>query len=182
MRRVHWRMSAKRGELMVRLEEQPWDPAMTIIVDTRSTAHIGSGPESTLEWVLSLCASVATELLRDRLRVALLGSDGVIFRPVNGESTGAASRLLATARTVVAGLGLLRSRDAAALVAATTRVADIDALVPDARAFHLPAEIVGAHEEACQLLATSGWNVVTFGPDNSVPQAWSRLVAQREAR
>lgn len=206
MRRVHWRMSAKRGELMVRLEEQPWDPAMTIIVDTRSTAHIGSGPESTLEWVLSLCASVATELLRDRLRVALLGSDGVIFRPVNGESTGAASRLLATvtdvepsgrslledcladpdalgtARTVVAGLGLLRPRDAAALVAATTRVADIDALVPDARAFPLPAEIVGAHEEACRLLTTSGWNMVTFGPDNSVPQAWSRLVAQREAR
>ena len=71
---------------------------------------------------------------------------------------------------------------AAALVAATTRVADIDALVPDARAFRLPAEIVGAHEEACRLLTTSGWNMVTFGPDNSVPQAWSRLVAQREAR
>lgn len=206
MRRIHWRMSAKRGELMVRLEEQPWDPAMTIIVDTRSTAHIGSGPESTLEWVLSLCASLATELLRDRLRVGLLGSDGVIFRPVNGESTGAASRLLATvtdvepsgrssledcladpdalgtARTVVAGLGLLHSRDAAALVAATTRVADIDALVPDARAFRLPVEMVVAHEEACRLLTTSGWNVVTFGPDISVTQAWSRLVAQREAR
>ena len=89
---------------------------------------------------------------------------------------------LGTARTVVAGLGLLRPRDAAALVAATTRVADIDALVPDARAFRLPAEIVGAHEEACRLLTTSGWNMVTFGPDNSVPQAWSRLVAQREAR
>mgnify|MGYP000960297648 CR=1 FL=1 len=39
-----------------------------------------------------------------------------------------------------------------------------------------------AHEEACRLLTTSGWNMVTFGPDNSVPQAWSRLVAQREAR
>ena len=100
MRRVHWRMSAKRGELMVRLEEQPWDPAMTIIVDTRATAHIGSGPNSTLEWVLSLCTSLAVELLRDRLRVGLLGSDGVIFRPVNGESTGAASRLLATVTDV----------------------------------------------------------------------------------
>ncbi|WP_165444650.1 DUF58 domain-containing protein [[Pseudopropionibacterium] massiliense] len=206
MRRVHWRMSAKRGELMVRLEEQPWDPAMTIIVDTRATAHIGSGPNSTLEWVLSLCTSLAVELLRDRLRVGLLGSDGVIFRPVNGESTGAASRLLATvtdvepsgrsfledcladpdalgtARAVVAGLGLLHSRDAAALAAATTRVADIDALVPDARAFRLPVEVVVAHEEACRLLTTSGWNVATFGPDTSVTQAWSRLVAQREAR
>jgi len=63
MRRVHWRMSAKRGELMVRLEEQPWDPAMTIIVDTRSTAHIGSGPESTLEWVLSLLSLRELQLL-----------------------------------------------------------------------------------------------------------------------
>ena len=168
MRPVHWKMSAKPGELTVRLEEQPWDPAMTIIVDTRVAAHIGSGPESTLEWVLSLGASLATELLRDRLRVSLLGADGVIFRPINGESTGAAARLLATvtdvepsgrafledcladpdalgtARTVVAGLGLLHSRDAAALVAATARVADIDALVPDARAFRLPADVVVA--------------------------------------
>ena len=206
MRRVHWRMSAKRGELMVRLEEQPWDPAMTIIVDTRSSAHIGSGPASTLEWVLSLGASLATELLRDRLRISLLGADGVIFRPINGESTGAASRLLATvtdveasgrasledcladpdalgtAKTVVAGLGLLHSRDAAALAAATTRVADIDTLVPDARAFGLPIEVVAAHEEACQLLNASGWNVATFGPETTVPQGWGRLVAQREAR
>ena len=206
MRRVHWRMSAKRGELMVRLEEQPWDPAMTIIVDTRAAAHIGHGPASTLEWVLSLGASLATELLRDRLRVSLLGADGVIFSPIKGESTGATSRLLATVtdvepsgrafledcladpdalgttRTVVAGLGLLHSRDAAALVAATTRVADIDALVPDARAFRLPVDVVVAHEEACRLLTASGWNVATFGPGTTVPQGWDRLVTQREAR
>ena len=206
MRRVHWRMSAKRGELMVRLEEQPWDPSMTVIVDTRASAHIGSGPTSTLEWVLSLGASLATELLRDRLRVSLLGADGMIFRPINGESTGATTRLLATvtdvepsgrasledcladpealgtSRTVVAGLGLLGSRDAAALAAATSRVVDADALVPDARAFRIPVEMVAIHEEACKLLTASGWNVATFGPEATVPQGWGRLVAQREAR
>ena len=83
---------------------------------------------------------------------------------------------------MVAGLGLLHSRDAAALVAATARVADIDALVPDARAFRLPADVVVAHEKACRLLTTSGWNVATFGPEATVPQGWGRLVAQREAR
>ena len=89
---------------------------------------------------------------------------------------------LGTTRTVVAGLGLLHSRDAAALVAATTRVADIDALVPDARAFLLPVDVVVAHEEACRLLTASGWNVATFGPGTTVPQGWDRLVTQREAR
>ena len=156
--------------------------------------------------MLSLGASLATELLHDRLRVSLLGADGMIFRPINGESTGAASRLLATVtdveasgrafledcladpdalgttRTVVAGLGLLHSRDAAALVAATARVTDVDALIPDARAFHLPMDVVVAHEKACRLLTTSGWNVAAFGPDVTVPQGWGRLVAQREAR
>ena len=206
MRRVHWRMSAKRGELMVRLEEQPWDPAMTIIVDTRSTAHIGEGSGSTLEWVLSLAASLATELLNDRLRVSLLSADGLIFRPIHGESMGAATRLLATvtdvepsgrasledcladpdalgtAQTVVAGLGLLNSRDAASLVAATARIAELDALVPDPRAFKLPTAVTAAHEEACQLLVASGWNVSAFGPGTTVPQGWGQLIARQEAR
>lgn len=156
--------------------------------------------------MLSLAASLATELLNDRLRVSLLSADGLIFRPIHGESMGAATRLLATvtdvepsgrasledcladpdalgtAQTVVAGLGLLNSRDAASLVAATARIAELDALVPDPRAFKLPTAVTAAHEEACQLLVASGWNVSAFGPGTTVPQGWGQLIARQEAR
>jgi uncharacterized protein (DUF58 family) len=50
VRRVHWRSTARRGELMVRREEQSWDPSASIMLDTRSRAHAGEGMYSSLEW------------------------------------------------------------------------------------------------------------------------------------
>ena len=35
LRRVHWRSTARIGELMVRREEQPWESRATIVLDTR---------------------------------------------------------------------------------------------------------------------------------------------------
>lgn len=191
---------------MVRLEEQPWDPAMVVLVDTRSSSHLGAGADSTLEWVISFAASLGNELLQERFRVSLVGAEGLIFKPVNGESAGATGRLLAATtdvtasgrssledcladpevlgdtRTVVACLGMLHSLDAVALVSATTRVSHLDALAPDALSFGLPPEKVTAHDEACRLLAASGWNLVRYTPTMTVPAAWQRLTAQRENR
>ena len=205
LRRVHWKMTAKRGDLMVRLEEQPWDPAMTVLVDTRTQAHLGTGRSSTLEWGISFGTSLATALLRERLRVAVVGADGVVFQPLRGEGSAAAERLvvamtevqasgrdsledcladpdaLSAAKSVVACLGLLTALDAAALVAATAGLAQADALVPDARAFGLPPERAQSHEEACRLLTSTGWNLALYGPGTSVVEAWQLLMIRREA-
>ena len=35
LRRVHWRSTARVGELMVRREEQPWESRATVVLDTR---------------------------------------------------------------------------------------------------------------------------------------------------
>ena len=35
-----WRATARTGELMVRLEEQPWKAQATLLLDTRSRAHL----------------------------------------------------------------------------------------------------------------------------------------------
>lgn len=205
LRRVHWKMTAKRGELMVRLEEQPWDPAMTVLVDTRTQAHLGSGPRSTLEWGISFGTSLAMALLRERLRVAVLGADGIAFRPIRGEGSNAVDRLVAamtdvaasgrasledcladpdalsTAKSVVACLGVLTARDAAALVAATAGMAQVDALVPDAAAFGLPPDRALAHDEACRLLNSTGWNLARYRPGTTVVEGWHLLMARREA-
>ena len=52
LRRVHWRSTARYGELMVRREEQPWQARCTVLLDTRAIAHRGAGPASSFEWAV----------------------------------------------------------------------------------------------------------------------------------
>ncbi|WP_324277397.1 DUF58 domain-containing protein [Blastococcus brunescens] len=42
LRKVHWRATARTGELMVRLEERPWRAQATLFLDTRARAHLVS--------------------------------------------------------------------------------------------------------------------------------------------
>src|SRR4051812_21342789 len=62
LRRVHWRSSAKLGELMVRREEQPWQSRATLFLDNRVRAHRGQGIASSLEAAVSAAASIAVHL------------------------------------------------------------------------------------------------------------------------
>ncbi|WP_448613140.1 DUF58 domain-containing protein [Modestobacter sp. URMC 112] len=73
LRMVHWRATARTGELMVRLEERPWRSAATLLLDTRTAAHLaGAGgragdpaaPPDTLEWMVEAAASIGTHLLQ----------------------------------------------------------------------------------------------------------------------
>ncbi|WNI19567.1 DUF58 domain-containing protein [Actinacidiphila sp. ITFR-21] len=76
LRRVHWRSTAKYGELMVRREEQPNRARCTVLVDTRELAYFGSGPDSAFEWAVSGAASVATHMLERGFAVRLLTDSG----------------------------------------------------------------------------------------------------------
>lgn len=62
LRRVHWRTSARLGELMVRREEQPWQSRVTVILDDRARAHRGRGVASSLETAVHAAASIVTHL------------------------------------------------------------------------------------------------------------------------
>jgi uncharacterized protein (DUF58 family) len=79
LRRVHWRSTARLGQLMVRREEQPWQARCTVLLDTRSTAHGGEGPGSSFEWAVSAAASVAVHLVRHGYFVRLVTDTGAAF-------------------------------------------------------------------------------------------------------
>ena len=81
LRKVHWRATARTGELMVRLEERPWRAQATLLLDTRARAHLvaphGSTsstvagatgddcpPADSLEWLVEAAASIGTALAR----------------------------------------------------------------------------------------------------------------------
>ncbi|RXS67447.1 DUF58 domain-containing protein [Streptomyces sp. TM32] len=76
LRRVHWRSTARHGELMVRREEQPQKARCTILLDTRETAHPGAGPDSAFEWAVTGAASSAVHLLERGFSVRLLTDTG----------------------------------------------------------------------------------------------------------
>lgn len=71
MRRVHWRATARHGDLMVRQEEQRTLPEARIIVDTRrvgyhdvSTDPLDEIESEAFEWVVRMLASVTLHLRR----------------------------------------------------------------------------------------------------------------------
>lgn len=87
LRRVHWKSTARSGQLMVRREEQPWRTRATVFLDTRAVAHRGHGAASSFEWAVSAAASVACHLARRGYAVRIVNSDGVWLRqgPMTGE-------------------------------------------------------------------------------------------------
>ncbi|MGK4583758.1 DUF58 domain-containing protein [Kitasatospora sp. HPMI-4] len=88
LRRVHWKSTARYGELMVRREEQPVQARATVLLDTRELAHRGTGLASSFEWAVSCAASVGVHLLELGYRTRLLTDAG---GSVAGAEAGAAT-------------------------------------------------------------------------------------------
>ncbi len=97
LRRVHWKTTARSGELMVRREEHPQSGAATILLDTRERAWPDSGPASAFEWAVSAVGGIGIHLVRGGYRVRLLTDRG----PVTTTAGATASGLLDELATLV---------------------------------------------------------------------------------
>ncbi|WP_369207737.1 DUF58 domain-containing protein [Streptomyces sp. PU-14G] len=84
LRRVHWRSTARYGELMVRREEQPQQARCTVLLDTRRAAFPGAGPDSPFEWAVAGAASVCLHLLEHGWSVRLLTDAGATAPTAEG--------------------------------------------------------------------------------------------------
>ncbi|RUQ97594.1 DUF58 domain-containing protein [Labedella endophytica] len=74
MRRIHWRATARRGELMVRQEEQEVDPAIVLVLDT-AAGEPGARPDpGAFELMVELTASIAVHALGAGFRLTLVES------------------------------------------------------------------------------------------------------------
>nr|WP_205860956.1 DUF58 domain-containing protein [Planosporangium flavigriseum] len=117
LRRVHWRSTARVGELMVRREEQPWESRVTIVLDTRAGAHRGEGPTASFEWAVSAAASIALHLRQSGYKLRLVTGAGVDVEV--SEVDGAAALL-----THLAEVKLSADSDLATLVERVRRRSD----------------------------------------------------------
>ncbi|HEY7009641.1 MAG TPA: DUF58 domain-containing protein [Jatrophihabitantaceae bacterium] len=90
LRKIHWRSSARTGALMVRQEERPWQGQLTVLLDTRRSAHV-EGPaaqaaadderiHSSLEWAISAAATITTHGIVSGREVTLIPDPGLPTR------------------------------------------------------------------------------------------------------
>ncbi len=201
LRRVHWRSTAHQGDLMVRREEQSWDPAVSVLLDSRAGRHAGAGPDGSFEWAVSAAASVCSHMLRNGYRVRLADASGAIMTSLDVDVPAALERSLVTltdermgdqedlveaaracstqqsGETVVAILGRLAAADVITLDTARTGHPQALALVLDsdsftARRFRGTPEQADEHEKAVEALHAHGWRVVMVRSGDSVPAAW----------
>lgn len=72
LRRIHWRSTARTGELIVREDEAQWQPRAVVLLDTRPSAH----DEASFEAAVEATASVVARLNRSVLPVEVRTTDG----------------------------------------------------------------------------------------------------------
>jgi uncharacterized protein (DUF58 family) len=75
LRRVHWRSTARTGELMIRQDEARWRSRAAVVLDVSSGAHDATSFEVAVE----AAASVTARLARLRRRVEVITSAGAVL-------------------------------------------------------------------------------------------------------
>lgn len=185
IRTVHWRATARHDDLMVRLTEPVSHGGATVLLDHRTTAHSGSGADSSLEVAVSLAASVTLHLIGDDHHVRLISQDGrqlagghdiadqvlASLAVVEGHrSTVVDPSTAASDGLLIAVLGRLDERTTSLLIASRRRTSTAVALLLDT------ADWDGATSsfDPGAALTAAGWRVVSVGRGDDLAQVWRR--------
>jgi len=75
VKRIHWASSARLGRLMSRSFETREGGDAWIVLDLQASVHAGEAPESTLEYAMSMAASIADAALRRGGAIGLVSND-----------------------------------------------------------------------------------------------------------
>ncbi len=196
LRRVHWRSTARYGELMVRREEQRWRNRAVVFLDTRIRAHSGRGPSSSFEYAVSAAASIGVHLAREgidgefftdtgRVREAgrfedvLLDSLAVIRPSRTAELTQIlADRPRGSGGLLIAVMGRLTEDEARRLAAARSAGGAALAILLAVSSWDTDAaggQVPGETEAATSVLAAAGWRVTTATAGLPLSMAWEML-------
>ncbi|MFD9894346.1 DUF58 domain-containing protein [Amycolatopsis sp. NPDC059027] len=200
LRKVHWRSTARRDEIMVRVEERPWRGGTTVLLDHRAAAHHGAGPAASLEWAVSFAASVALHLRRSGHHVRLVSEHGTTIADTPAEGGDHYDHVVldalaalqpahqrditlghdpAEGQELVAVLGTVSAESVHELARYRPRGIRSLAVLLDTPGWSAGVngsqQRSAATEDAAELLRAAGWGVVVAGPASPMPQVWSEL-------
>ena len=193
MRRIHWRASAHRDELMVRQEEQETTPEAIVVLDRGATrwdpdAVRAPGADPGFEIAVSACVSTAARLVHEGYLVHVVDADGTALAdPIDGGDTTAIEQLTIDFATITAHRGdtpaapvaFLAGTMTGPLVYITGAIGETDAalLAPLAHHSSLPILLaVTPRGDALARAAAAGWRVAAIGTDTDLALAWGSVV------
>lgn len=202
LRRIHWRSTARTGEMMVRQDEEPARRRALVLLDDRAMVHAGTGSGGSFEWSVTAVASVVIRLLAERFEVHLcLASDeSGRVAPLDGVDL-ALEQLAAvqpsptsSTRGIVEALddfaqhggglvvSVLGSLDEASADLCAARIAHGLALVVDTGGFTGRSAGPGPADDTAGRLALGGWRTLVVRPGDQLPQLWEELNVGRVVR
>jgi uncharacterized protein (DUF58 family) len=191
LHRVHWRSTARYGELMVRREEHQWRNSASVFLDTRRVAHAGSGAASTFEFAVSAAASIGAHLAGEGFRARLITEAGeiaprgtftdtlldmlAVITPSRDTTlrTGT-SALAAAGGQLIAVVGLMSAEDAREL--ATSRRGNAPAMALVLGVSTWAADTIGEDTaRTAEILSAAGWRVAVASASTPLASAWQQL-------
>ncbi len=191
MKRLHWKATAHRGELMVRQEEQQLTPRAAVILDcepvSQGTAQDRQGAweySSVFEWCVVATASITAHLVKAGYVVVLQSSGRAIDRFIaDGQDTLEDAmvdlavvepeqhdneRLVAPERAAFMVLGRLSVERAHHWAHAMSTSRAVLALVA-----------ANTSAEARGLLEDARWRIVTYQPNQDISDLWTEFDGAR---
>lgn len=204
LRRIHWPATARTGDLMVRQEDRPARRRAVILLDSRASAHRGSGSASSFEWAVTAAASISAHLIQQRYAVHLATAETVedsqVAAPLEYEQmidvlavaqTGRdqdLSEVLHSAHPVTGGGGLVvailagLTGDQARQVAALRQPGGVGlAMILDTDTFNGgrgPRDDVSEiTHAAAEVLHNAGWSALGVAAGRSVAAVWGSLAS-----
>src|SRR5579863_1446798 len=178
LHRVHWRSTARYGELMVRREEQHWRNTASLFLDTRRASY----SPAMFELAVSAAASIGVHLAGEGFDTRFVTTEGevppqgsfrdtlldtlAVIRPSRTASIDAALHTLSSGGgQIMAVIGDIPEAQVREIAAARRGAAGI--------AIVLAEESAGAG--AARVLAASGWRVAVAHDAARLTAAWQEL-------
>jgi uncharacterized protein (DUF58 family) len=179
LHRVHWRSTARYGELMVRREEQYWRNTASLFLDTRHGAY----SPALFELAVSAAASIGVHLAGAGFEARFLTAEGevpgqgsfrdtlldtlAVLRPSRAVSLDAGVKALGSGDgQLIAILGEVRPAEAQQLAAARRGSASGVALIVAEE---------GRGTEPARVLAAAGWRVAIVPDATRLVAEWQKL-------
>ncbi len=187
MKRLHWKATAHRGELMVRQEEQQVNPRAGVFLDceprSQGTALDRKGLweySSTFEWSIVAAASIVHHLARNGYAVTFQTSSSAVEREIaDGHDAvedamvdlavlepdlNDRDRVMASERMAFVILGRLDISRAQHWVSSVAGTRTVHGLVA-----------AGTSAAALDVLDSARWKVVTYRPNDDLVDMWARF-------
>lgn len=200
LRRVHWRTTARIGELSVRREEQPRQGSVTVLLDTRASAWPPDPTQSRddgpagggFETAVSVVASLVVALAGSGTGVSVVTLDGEdLGRIPGGRWNASAEVAVLLERLAVVSVGpvsdsmpavgprhpvtpLRVSEDRVVAVLGRRRPTDVE-LLPHSTAAGPGVALVVGPDADLSLLTAAGWVAASVPRLSALPPVWQQV-------